>query len=225
MTLKRWDPLPESKWEEESTLVAVVDAPLVVAKVQEGSGVLRQWVSSMKRALGMRGKQQLFLVIRGLTKYYRKNSALANSEFRAMARAQLEGTVTGRSDGGAQAGRVSKEEVEKQLVRLQVAEGCYLIEGELAITMCYYNVAHVTVETTEDMENWVWNLTADIAIRPVSHLLKCRVKLMAISTSSCFANGHLGHANHFVGLCPARTSSSALQSRPKNLRTRKSLSS
>ncbi|KAK4688871.1 hypothetical protein P7C73_g1220, partial [Tremellales sp. Uapishka_1] len=157
---KRFIPLPSPHWRWESTVVIVVPADEIVDKVAGGNDLLSKWSSDVRLATGLSRKDQVFIMIKGLQKYYSKTKSLANKEYTAQARAGLSGTSI--SSQSSLTVRPSKGTIEMELVKLQVAEGCFLIH----------------VEKTEDVEDWIWNLSADIAIRPYklitkSHLAFC----------------------------------------------------
>ncbi|WVW81889.1 hypothetical protein I302_103888 [Kwoniella bestiolae CBS 10118] len=181
----RWDgekkqfiPLESPVWVWEGIYVLVFNAEEIVDKIspssstsisptegggeEDGLDELNIWVSDIKLTLDLTAADQLIIVIKGLNRYYSKMKSLANRRFTAAARAGLNGsTTTTKTTSGASVG-VDKETVEMALVRLQVRQRCFLVH----------------VEKTEDIEDWVYNIAADVAIRPYkliskSHLNFC----------------------------------------------------
>ncbi|WVQ62597.1 uncharacterized protein L199_000743 [Kwoniella botswanensis] len=179
----RWDPekkqfipLDQPIWIWEGICVLVINAEEIVDKIaptstcespdeEERLDELNVWVSDIKLTLGLTVNDQLIIMIKGLQKYHSKMKSLANKQFTAAARAGLSGATTAnRNQGGRNGGRIGpdKEIIEMALVRLQVKQRCFL----------------VNVEKTEDIEDWVYNIAADVAIRPYkliskSHLAFC----------------------------------------------------
>ncbi|KAK6905307.1 hypothetical protein I203_106130 [Kwoniella mangroviensis CBS 8507] len=177
----RWDtekkqfiPLDQPVWIWEGIYVLVINAEEIVDKIasafespdeEERLDELKLWVSDIKLTLSLTINDQLIIMIKGLQKYYSKMKSLANKEFTAAARAGLNGTTSAnRNQGGRNSGRIGpdKEIIEMALVRLQVKQRCFLVH----------------VEKTEDIEDWLYNIAADVAIRPYkliskSHLAFC----------------------------------------------------
>ncbi|RSH81501.1 hypothetical protein EHS25_006858 [Saitozyma podzolica] len=151
--VKRWLPLDVTRWEWENTVVMIVTAEEIVDKIAAGGGLLSGWASDVRLALGLAASDHIIVMIKGLQKYYAKTKSLANREFTAAARAGLDGAGSAHLAPGA---RVPKDTIERELVKLQVGEGCFLVH----------------VEKTEDIEDWVFNLAADVAIRPYKLLAK-----------------------------------------------------
>lgn len=140
-------------------MLVIITAEELVDKIAEGGekDLLAQWVSDVRLLLGLAMSDQMVLMIKGLQKYYSKSRALANKDYMNAARAGLEGgsgstaTKTARING-----RPTRDRIEAEMVRLQVAEHCFLVH----------------VEKTQDMEDWVYNIAADIALRPYKLISK-----------------------------------------------------
>ncbi|WWC66778.1 uncharacterized protein I206_100683 [Kwoniella pini CBS 10737] len=173
---KRFIPLEEPKWVWEGIILVLVEAEEIVDKISTSSNVLgddailnekedlSSWVSDIRLNLNLKKDDQVIIMIKGLQKYYSKTKSLANKEFTAAARAGLNGSSS--TQGGSKSitlpTRPEKEIIEMALVELQVKERCFLVH----------------VEKTEDIEDWVYNIAADVAIRPYkliskSHLNFC----------------------------------------------------
>lgn len=117
--------------------------------------VLAQWASDVRLLLGLAMSDQVVLMIKGLQKYYSKSRSLANKDYINAARAGLDGgsataTTTAAVNGRYGPPRPTRDQIEAEMVRLQVAEHFFLVH----------------VEKTEDVEDWVYNIAADIALRP-----------------------------------------------------------
>ncbi|RXK37718.1 hypothetical protein M231_04967 [Tremella mesenterica] len=172
-TAKRFVPLDIPRWEWETTTLIIVTAETIVDRLPPLSSMqgtaeiltgdsLVDWISDMRLCLGMDMTHQLFLVIKDLWKYCAKTKTLANREFTAAARAGLEGGSRDGNGPGDWKGRPSKERIEMELLKLQLSQKCFVVH----------------VEKTEDIEDWIFNLACDIAIRPYkliskSHLNFC----------------------------------------------------
>ncbi|WVR03545.1 hypothetical protein IAU60_000537 [Kwoniella sp. DSM 27419] len=172
-TAKQFIPLEESHWAWEGTILIVVHAEQVVDLIAAGGDDLSTWAGDVRLTLGMGQTDQMIVMIKGLQKYYSKIKNQKNKEHTAAVRAGLDGRVAGpRARGGANAAssagatsgltKPEKDQVEMALVELQVKQRCFLIQ----------------VEKTEDIEDWVYNISADVALRPYkliskSHLNFC----------------------------------------------------
>jgi crossover junction endonuclease EME1 len=159
--VKRWLPLDVTRWEWENTVLVIVTAEEIVDKIAADGGLLSGWASDVRLALGLAASDHIIVMVKGLQKYYAKTKSLANREFTAAARAGLDGAGSTHLAPGA---RVPKETIERELVKLQVGEGCFLVHGGWSAVVG----TDPPVEKTEDIEDWVFNLAADVAIRPVS---------------------------------------------------------
>ncbi|WWD22481.1 hypothetical protein CI109_106974 [Kwoniella shandongensis] len=153
---KQFIPLDEPRWVWESTILVIINAEELVDKIAAGEEELSTWASDVRLTLGLSSKEQMMVMIKGLQKYYSKTKSLANKEFAAAARAGLDGLATASKQ--TLPSRPPKERIEMEMVKLQVAERCFLVH--------------------EDMEDWVYNIAADVALRPYkliskSHLNFC----------------------------------------------------
>lgn len=142
-------------------MLVIITAEELVDKIAEGGekDLLAQWVSDVRLLLGLAMSDQMVLMIKGLQKYYSKSRALANKDYMNAARAGLEGGSGSGSTATKTArinGRPTRDRIEAEMVRLQVAEHCFLVH----------------VEKTQDMEDWVTNIAADIALRPYKLISK-----------------------------------------------------
>ncbi|KIY35389.1 crossover junction endonuclease EME1 [Cryptococcus gattii E566] len=163
---KRFVPLDDPRWVWEKTVLVIITAEELVDKIAEGGeekDLLAQWVSDVRLLLGLTMSDQMVLMIKGLQRYYSKSRALANKDYMNAARAGLEGGSVGSGGGSSTAittarinGRPTRDRIEAEMVRLQVAEYCFLVH----------------VEKTQDVEDWVYNIAADIALRPYKLISK-----------------------------------------------------
>ncbi|WVQ91516.1 hypothetical protein IAS59_005315 [Cryptococcus gattii] len=163
---KRFVPLDDPRWVWEKTVLVIITAEELVDKIAEGGeekDLLAQWVSDVRLLLGLTMSDQMVLMIKGLQRYYSKSRALANKDYMNAARAGLEGGSVGSGGGSSTAittarinGRPTRDRIEAEMVRLQVAEHCFLVH----------------VEKTQDVEDWVYNIAADIALRPYKLISK-----------------------------------------------------
>ena len=128
---KRFVLLDEVRWVWENTVMLVVTAEDVVDKILEGGGNLKSWIVDTRMLLGLAEKDQVIVMMRGLGKYYSKTKTIANREFTAAARAGLDGASGGGRSIRAAGGRMEKDTVERELVKLQVDQGCFIIQGGL----------------------------------------------------------------------------------------------
>ena len=166
---KRFVPLDDPRWVWEKTVLIIITAEELVDKIAKGGeegekDVLAQWVSDVRLLLGLTMSDQVMLMIKGLQKYYSKSRALANKDYINAARAGLEGGGGGGGGPGSSTaikptrmnGRPTRDRIEAEMVRLQVAEHCFLVH----------------VEKTQDVEDWMYNIAADIALRPYKLISK-----------------------------------------------------
>lgn len=142
-------------------MLVLITAEELVDKIADADAdadadVLAQWASDVRLLLGLAMSDQVVLMIKGLQKYYSKSRSLANKDYINAARAGLDGgsattaTTTAASNGRYAPPRPTRDQIEAEMVRLQVAEHFFLVH----------------VEKTEDVEDWVYNIAADIALRP-----------------------------------------------------------
>ncbi|ORY34205.1 hypothetical protein BCR39DRAFT_516748 [Naematelia encephala] len=156
---RRYIPLDDPVWEWEPVIMVVVAAEEVVDKIaHDAEAMLPAWIRDIRLTLGLKPSDLVVVLVRGLGKYYAKTKALENREFTAAARAGIDGAVTARvADSQPTINvRPSKATIEQCLVELQIAEEVHIVH----------------VEKTEDVEDWLWNLSADIALRPYKLLAK-----------------------------------------------------
>ncbi|OWZ34011.1 crossover junction endonuclease EME1 [Cryptococcus neoformans AD2-60a] len=166
---KRFVPLDDPRWVWEKTVLVLITAEELVDKIADADvggredadadadvDVLAQWASDVRLLLGLAMSDQVVLMIKGLQKYYSKSRSLANKDYINAARAGLDGgsatatTTTAAVNGRYGPPRPTRDQIEAEMVRLQVAEHFFLVH----------------VEKTEDVEDWVYNIAADIALRP-----------------------------------------------------------
>lgn len=160
---KRFVPLDDPRWVWEKTVLVLITAEELVDKIADADvgadvDVLAQWASDVRLLLGLAMSDQVVLMIKGLQKYYSKSRSLANKDYINAARAGLDGgsatatttTTTAAVNGRYAPPRPTRDQIEAEMVRLQVAEHFFLVH----------------VEKTEDVEDWVYNIAADIALRP-----------------------------------------------------------
>lgn len=158
---KRFVPLDDPRWVWEKTVLVLITAEELVDKIADADvgadvDVLAQWASDVRLLLGLAMSDQVVLMIKGLQKYYSKSRSLANKDYINAARADLDGgsatatTTTAAVNGRYAPPRPTRDQIEAEMVRLQVAEHFFLVH----------------VEKTEDVEDWVYNIAADIALRP-----------------------------------------------------------
>ncbi|OWZ53527.1 crossover junction endonuclease EME1 [Cryptococcus neoformans c45] len=159
---KRFVPLDDPRWVWEKTVLVLITAEELVDKIADAdvggredadADVLAQWASDVRLLLGLAMSDQVVLMIKGLQKYYSKSRSLANKDYINAARAGLDGgsaTTTAAMNGRYASPRPTRDQIEAEMVRLQVAEHFFLVH----------------VEKTEDVEDWVYNIAADIALRP-----------------------------------------------------------
>ncbi|OCF45159.1 hypothetical protein I317_00961 [Kwoniella heveanensis CBS 569] len=172
-TKKQFIPLDQEKWIWEPSILMIINAEEIVDRIANASdstsddeSSLSTFIADVRLTLGLKVTDQMMVMIKGLNKYYSKTKSLANKEFTAAARAGLTGARSGNGRTGPGAtvmsSRPDKETIEMELVKLQVEERCFLVH----------------VEKTEDIEDWVYNIAADVALRPYkliskSHLNFC----------------------------------------------------
>lgn len=138
-------------------MLVLITAEELVDKIADGGDTLGQWASDVRLLLGLATGDQVVLMIKGLQKYYSKSRSLANKDYINAARAGLEGGSAATATATAITfRRPTREQIEAEMVRLQVAEHFFLVH----------------VEKTEDVEDWVYNIAADIALRPYKLIAK-----------------------------------------------------
>lgn len=158
---KRFMPIDSPFWEWDPAIIIVVDAESIVDTIALGEDSLIRWIQDARLKLKLDVESQVIIIMKDLAKYTAKTRTLANREFTALARAGLD-AARNTSDASSSAGRLSKDRIEASLLDLQVKERVFLVQG----WSDYHRVLN-TVDKTEEMEDWLWNLCADIALRPV----------------------------------------------------------
>lgn len=116
-TAKRWVSIPQPRWEWESTVVVVATAEEVVDQIHSDS--LVSWAKDLSLVTGAK---QTILLVRGLKAYNTRTKSANTREFTAAAR---EGR--GMAPGNV---RPSREQIDEQLVKLQVAQRVFFVHGE-----------------------------------------------------------------------------------------------
>ncbi|ORX34758.1 hypothetical protein BD324DRAFT_643279 [Kockovaella imperatae] len=153
-TTKRFYPLDQPRWEWDKSVLVLSSADDLVDMISQGGDYLNTWMADLRMIAGLSADTQIILIIKGLEKYYSKTKTLANREYTAAARAGLQpGSI---STQNATITRIERDAVVAALLELQFAEKAYIVK----------------VEKTEDIEDWIWNLAADIAVRPYKLLSK-----------------------------------------------------
>jgi len=125
-TRKAWIPLDHPKWEWEGTILVIITADECVDMIHTKG--LREWASDVRLAMGMKGNDQLVIMIKGLGKYYSKLKTAQNKEYTAAARAG----VAGKDVGGlsvAAGGKLDREQIDMELLRLEMENGAFLVHG------------------------------------------------------------------------------------------------
>ena len=161
---KRFVPIDEPFWEWEPSVLLVVKAEFVVDRLNRSEDELADWIQDSRMLLGLGPADQIIVIIKGLGSYQSKTKSLANREYTAAARANL------AAGGAAQVNqpldrRLSKEEIDNGLIAVQVLLGVNFVQGGFATFTLHQSLT--LVERTEEMEDWIWNLGADVALRPV----------------------------------------------------------
>jgi crossover junction endonuclease EME1 len=97
---------------------------------------LREWASDVRLAMGMKGNDQLMIMIKGLGKYYSKLKTAQNKEYTAAARAGVAGKDVGGLSG-ATGGKLDREQIDMELLRLEMENGAFLVHGRFAHVLTY----------------------------------------------------------------------------------------
>jgi crossover junction endonuclease EME1 len=92
---------------------------------------LREWASDVRLAMGMKGNDQLMIMIKGLGKYYSKLKTAQNKEYTAAARAGVAGKDVGGLSG-ATGRKLDREQIDMELLRLEMENGAFLVHGTFA---------------------------------------------------------------------------------------------
>ncbi|BEI87675.1 uncharacterized protein CcaverHIS019_0103930 [Cutaneotrichosporon cavernicola] len=159
---KRFIPLDAERLEWEPTLVVVTTVDGIVDRLAQNEDMFLEWLSDIRLAVANRADEQVFLLVRGLAKYHSKTVSIANRAYRDNVNAALH-------DGDARLARpeisrrVTKDMVEMQLLRAQIEQRIFV----------------VLVDETEVIEDWLYNLSADVAFRPYKKLTKSHLAFSA----------------------------------------------
>lgn len=139
---KRFVPLDDPRWVWEKTVLVLITAEELVDKIADADAdadvdVLAQWASDVRLLLGLAMSDQVVLMIKGLQKYYSKSRSLANKDYINAARAGLDGgsattttTTAAVMNGRYAPPRPTRDQIEAEMVRLQVAEHFFLVHVE-----------------------------------------------------------------------------------------------
>lgn len=128
-TLKRYQPLKEERLEWELTTVIVTSAEALVDYVAQGGNALVDWLSDVRLTLNFPLKEQLVLLVRGMSKYHSQTKSVASRTFREAARAGLVGEEATAMPNQPIAGRLDKDQIEAELIRAQVVQRIFVIHG------------------------------------------------------------------------------------------------
>lgn len=124
---KRFVPLEHPRWQWENTFVVIISAQELVDKIVLGNGELQDWAADLRMIL--RGQSstasQMVLLVKGLEKYHSQTRSLVNKEYAAAARAGL----SAADSSVLHSSRPSRADVDCEVVKLQVAEGCFMVHG------------------------------------------------------------------------------------------------
>lgn len=159
---KRFNPLDAERLEWEPTLVVVTSVDRIVDRLAQNEDMFLEWLSDIRLAVANAPDEQVFLLVRGLAKYHSKTVSIVNRTYRDNVSAALH-------DGDARPARadtsrrVTKDMVETQLLRAQIEEHVFV----------------VLVDETEEIEDWLYNLAADVAFRPYKRLTKSHLAFSA----------------------------------------------
>ncbi|GHJ88659.1 hypothetical protein NliqN6_5060 [Naganishia liquefaciens] len=104
---------------------------------------------------GQTGRCEMMLLIHGMKAFYAKSAGAARRQFAERTRMAMAGEVVEDAESVAHSGEMpDKQEVDKELVRLQLVHRCF----------------QVFVENKNDATEWLYNIAGDIAIRPYRHI-------------------------------------------------------
>ncbi len=148
-------PLPRGHeyWQDESTLLLVVEAKDVVEHISRGRAGsaygLCEWFAEVRDTLKWRGRgrSQVVLMIHGLKAYHAKTRSLQAKAFRKSAEKVMAGQEA--EAAAAPAGRLTPEDIDKEFARLHVLEKCFQVhcgwrakgrrDGWLMVSMAGYS--------------------------------------------------------------------------------------
>lgn len=128
--IKRYVPLDEARQEWEKTTVLVASADDIVDRVSHGDDALITWLADVRLTLGMSLNDHLLLLVRGMDKYHSRTQSIINRNFRETARAGLSGEQVAAAKSSSVTGRLDKAEVEEELLRAQVVQRIFVVQGE-----------------------------------------------------------------------------------------------
>lgn len=161
---KAFIPLDKPYWDWERTTLIVLAAGDLVDKLSQGGRHLIAWVKDTRLILGVAQDEPIGILIQGLGKMLAQRRAAANRQYTAAARAGLSSDATSRLDTSLRPD-MDKDAIDAELVKLQVAERVFIVHRES--NEATIGLTDPSVEKTEEIEDWIWNLAADVAIRPV----------------------------------------------------------
>ncbi|CDZ96279.1 EME1, MMS4 [Phaffia rhodozyma] len=214
--LKRFLPLEAEEIVPETTALIYLSTPELVSLVREDD--LLDLPRELRKELGLGIKAQVMICVQGFNGWARKYRNRENREFAAMIRGRLEAPpdeMTGRRTG--RAGRktnrvgtatevtdVTPEMIEKALVRLQIAESCFLMHSE----------------TDSQMLEGIISTVGDVAIRPYKLIEKTHLSFhpdKSFRRGSSFGDTYRKMLEQIPRVTPA-TSSAVVEEYP-TLRT------
>lgn len=144
---RQWEPVPEYKRFEATHLLYIHAAALLSSVTSATSthnvDLISRTITSYRRALKISDSHQVFVMIDDLEAYYRRRGKGSRA-----ANAQARDNLAGKTTGGT--GLVEKSSVERALASMQVAQRCFIVH----------------VEGTQDAAEWLYNMTADLGIKP-----------------------------------------------------------
>lgn len=162
---KRFLPLDQERFEWEPTLVIVTSVDSIVDQIAEEDEMFIRWLKDVRLTMGITDEQVLLLV-RGMGKYHTKSVAVVNKSYRESAAAGLMGAQGRKSSGPKDnSKRVTKDMVESELLRAQVMERIFVVLGG------WYQFPLTLVDETAEIEDWMFNLAGDVAVRRVRRVV------------------------------------------------------
>lgn len=107
--------------------MVIISAQELVDKIVLGNGALQDWAADLRMIL--RGQtstaSQMVLLVKGLEQYHSRTRSLVNKEYAAAARAGL----SAADSSVLHHSRLSRADIDCEVVKLQVAEGCFMVYG------------------------------------------------------------------------------------------------
>ncbi|GMK56721.1 hypothetical protein CspeluHIS016_0305610 [Cutaneotrichosporon spelunceum] len=166
----QWDPVAKifmpldvERLEWEPNLVIVTSVDGIVDRLAQNEDMFMEWLSDIRLASGNRANQQIFLLVRGLAKYHSKIVSIVNRAYRDTVSAALHDSDARLAAAPDTSRRVTKDMVETQLLRAQIEQHVFV----------------VLVDETDEIEDWLYNLAADVAFRPYKKLTKSHLAFSA----------------------------------------------